>query len=767
MEKRMIRKLPMRIGRPSEGWLELLLLATVLLCPVASIVAANWVDNLFLLYWALLGGLVAGLVLARMPAPGALLHLVALILGTGGVALSVSATVPDTSTRLGQLLVLWGRLDTWLNVVQSGDAGNEPVVFLLLLALGVFVAAYASAWVLRRRHTAWLPLLLGGAMVVTNVSYAVETLPYVAPFAAASVLLIARVNFRRQAAVWQKSGVRYGASIKSSTQRAALVLAILVATFGWLTPEIPPRQDVNDAVYLASRPLRDFENGLDRAFAGIRLRGAGETLSGFSQTMVLSGQFSLADHPVLRVTSPEAHYWRAVAFDRYTGQGWVVGGPTTSLRVEAGQAMPTSIEEPAAQRVQLTQTVQVLEPRGDYVVAASTPTKADVTVDADVFNAFGRRGMTPTSETTTLGVTALRASLASGQSYSVVSSVSRATPTMLREAGASFQRPLLQRYTRLPRIPQRIRDLASSLTKPYTNEYDKARAVESYLRTLNYSLSVSPPPAGRDAVDYFLFDSMTGYCDYFSSSMAVLLRSVGVPARVVAGYSTGTANGDGTFEVRDNNAHSWVEVYFPQYGWIEFDPTPAQPLVQHPVGYVQPTPTPEPTPLSTPQTEPTPLVPLVPPVFPAAGSTDAGAHSDTPANNSLSLVAFLLFGLGLAALGLRALWRRSLAGLSPADLVYADMGRLATLLGWRRRPGETPHEYASRLASLAPAHSASFRLVADVFVALRFGRREMLPGEPSALSAALQRVRRGLLGAALARTAAALGAIWTRARQSL
>src|SRR5439155_19800440 len=112
-----------------------------------------------------------------------------------------------------------------------------------------------------------------------------------------------------------------------------------------------------------------------------------------------------------------------------------------------------------------------------------------------------------------------------------------------------------------------------AITRDKTNAYDKAEAIELYLRTnFKYSTVVKAPPSGRDPVDYFLFDLKEDFCEYFASSMVVMLRSVGVPARVVEGYTMGTFDEPtGGYMITERNAHAWVEVYFAGYGWIEFE----------------------------------------------------------------------------------------------------------------------------------------------------------------------------------------------------
>lgn len=132
-------------------------------------------------------------------------------------------------------------------------------------------------------------------------------------------------------------------------------------------------------------------------------------------------------------------------------------------------------------------------------------------------------------------------------------------------------------------LPQRVIELAEELTANFDNEYDKVRAIESYLKEeggFRYSLlEVENTPADEDYVDHFLFESKIGYCNNFSTAMTVMLRAVGIPARWSKGFTPGTQytdeNGEIFYQVSNSNAHSWVEVYFPSHGWIPFEPSPS------------------------------------------------------------------------------------------------------------------------------------------------------------------------------------------------
>ncbi len=134
----------------------------------------------------------------------------------------------------------------------------------------------------------------------------------------------------------------------------------------------------------------------------------------------------------------------------------------------------------------------------------------------------------------------------------------------------------MDKYLKLPPLDIRISKMAEEITAAAPSNYDKAVAVEQYLSThFGYTLELpfSPP---RDPLANFLFERKHGHCEYFASSMAVMLRSLGIPSRIVTGFRGGEFNDlTGQYVVRASDAHSWVEVYFPGSGWISFDPTPA------------------------------------------------------------------------------------------------------------------------------------------------------------------------------------------------
>jgi transglutaminase-like putative cysteine protease len=162
-----------------------------------------------------------------------------------------------------------------------------------------------------------------------------------------------------------------------------------------------------------------------------------------------------------------------------------------------------------------------------------------------------------------------------GETYTVESQVPQYTTEQLRRSGTDYPADVETRYTQLPSsTSDRVRVRAAEVAGGYDNPYDKAVAVRDYLQSnKTYSLDV-PQPSGEIA-DRFLFQMDAGYCTYYATTMVVMLRAQGVPARFVTGYTPGEQVGEDRYVVRGLDSHAWVEVYFADVGWVRFDPTPA------------------------------------------------------------------------------------------------------------------------------------------------------------------------------------------------
>jgi len=248
------------------------------------------------------------------------------------------------------------------------------------------------------------------------------------------------------------------------------------------------------------------------------------------------------------------HYWRNAIFSTYTGQGWQVG----PLNDQSSHALPS---EPLPGRYALKQTYDILASHTTDLFAVAEPVIAPQ--DADL------RYTAPDNSSLLEG---------SLSNYEVTSWADDFTLTQMRKAGADYPAAISTAYLQLPKsLPPRVRQLAKNIVGDAPTPYDMAERIQDYLRiTYTYKLDVPPPPPGRDAVDYFLFEAPGGFCTYYASAMAVMLRAEGVPARVVTGFAMGEYDyTHNAYRVTLSASHAWVEVYFPHLGWVEFEPTSA------------------------------------------------------------------------------------------------------------------------------------------------------------------------------------------------
>jgi hypothetical protein len=159
--------------------------------------------------------------------------------------------------------------------------------------------------------------------------------------------------------------------------------------------------------------------------------------------------------------------------------------------------------------------------------------------------------------------------------YRADSSITMYSEDELRAAGQDYPTWVQERYISLPEgVPESLYALARDLTAIEPNPYDRAVAIEAYLRTIPYTLDVDTGPPDQDITEYFLFDLQKGYCDYYATAMVVLARAAGFPARYVVGYiGENFDEVNQVYIITADQAHAWAEVYFPGYGWIPFEPT--------------------------------------------------------------------------------------------------------------------------------------------------------------------------------------------------
>lgn len=268
------------------------------------------------------------------------------------------------------------------------------------------------------------------------------------------------------------------------------------------------------------------------------------------------------------VSSSEPHYWRGMAYDKYTGSGWKITD-NSKKTYYTGQKLPTSNK---GNKHYLTQKFTIISPQAPILFAAYEPWMVNSAPLTFQKKRNGRRSSEKIELDSYSGLH-FQKILKAGDTYTVTSEIKEYKAEDLRSSDTRYPSEI-KKYLQLPDdVPNRVKELSILITKDYNNTFDKAKSIEQYLRNnYKYNLYIDTPPENKDIVDYFLFESKEGYCIYFASAMVVMSREIGIPARLVTGYATGTLTSYG-YEVTGADAHAWVEVYFEGYGWVEFEPT--------------------------------------------------------------------------------------------------------------------------------------------------------------------------------------------------
>ena len=567
-----------------EDWISFALLAIAQFTVASSIARANWVDEMPALPAAAAIGLVAGALLA--------------LLGTrpwtaflGGIALGVvtsTAMVMHTmelsdpfapglgiATRWGDL---WGRMGDWLGALVTGGVSTDPLPFVLLLVFAVWLVPYLASWAVFRWRNPWLALLPGGFALLTNISYLPDKPAFeFVIFLFAAILLFTRIHLLRTVRGWRGQAIALPRWLSLQVLHAGGWVAAGLILFAWIVPVGDGWEPAAGAWSNAIRPITDRIQPLGQVFIGIDGKH-GQLIHQFEGALPLQGRVNLDDE-TMYVVSAEAGglaYLRAYVFDRYERGGWrlsdteLVNPP--AITVEAARFGTPATR--AQQRSLVAVEVHVESPLSDRrLLTVGEPLATDVEAEfltgaspSDVV------GLQPSSR------------VGNGASYTAVGSISVAGVDALMAAGADYPAWVTERYLQTPdNLPPRVGELAASIATEQDAPYLAAFRVERYLReNYPFSLKVSDPPPRRDPIDWFLFESREGYFDHHASAMVVLLRTLGIPARIAVGFaldSTSFSPESEAFVLSEKDSWAWPEVYFPGYGWVEFNPAPVRELV--------------------------------------------------------------------------------------------------------------------------------------------------------------------------------------------
>jgi transglutaminase-like putative cysteine protease len=614
---------------------------------------------------------------------------------------------------LGVLVTVWqaARLTGGQSLPEALSASpNESTVhFAVFMILMTWTVGAVSIWYVLRRGNSWIPAGLGGAIVLINLSNLPPEHHFLLPVYLLAALVFVGLNrLISQRRSFLQVGGRYPA------QAAAWFVAAVVAISGVavIGASVVPAARIDRVGFDVSGDfLRSAQTKWFNVFASVPGKWSVMRAEDLG-TLAFSSSLDNRDTVLFVVTSPYPAYWRINRYDNYSPSGWtgapVVGGDVVKPVPEPAGASPAGTRT-FSYTVETRSKTDVMLLTGEFL-SSSIP----------VMLATPSTGATPGLPGSDVTAVLTPQLLQPYQRYATVVGVSLATPAQLARASTLYPAPVSGRYLQLPgNLSPRIRQLTRTLTEGIPDAYGQALAVQNHLRGLTYNREAKSPSRRGEETETFLFVQKEGVCTDFATAMVVMLRTIGVPARLATGYLSGPLDAaTGTYLVRGKYYHAWPEVYFPGYGWIEFEPTPRPEINLDftPLGPAGATPD---------QFQPEDF--LVPDGGAISGIPDATA----PRTGQGRLFQVIVIVLLAAAVG-GVLWtfgRRLYQNLrmSPsAAAVYSKMCRLASMAGAGPALAETPREYSQRLAGTFPEASESIGSIVALYSEASFSPRKEL-----------------------------------------
>lgn len=715
---------------PEDGWLTIALLVVMVYTTIASIqsVTPPWAPGLQILTATTGVGLLLGyLCVQQGRLPSGLVQLAAMVLGVWFAFVQTADAVVG-----GDRGALLARTGDWFHkAVLLHQSSDDNAVFLLFLGILSFLLAFISVWLVLHTRRPWLAALANGVVLLINLNWADEnkTLFFLVLFLLATLLLLVRFTLAENIRQWKAKGLRFSPDLGWDFMQAGAIFAVIVLLAAYLLPAGNANQLISDWWNNPTNPWQQIQSRFQTAFGGVQGVGPG-TLDFFGSDLQLVGSVNLPNVEILHYsassTTDVTQYLATRVLNVYNG--------TNHWSATQTQVTPYAPNEPQPASVQSHETTNtykitiVREPAGSPLFAPgleaaqfSVPSEAYTSVDTQAAMAWV--ASTPPVP---------------GDTYTAVGYVSTATKAQLQAVPYPNAMPvgpqkdnaypagvLADNLANTPSdIPVLVQQTAKDWTAGATNMYDAAEALQDHLRAdFKYTTNIQDAPQGTDAITWFL-QRQEGFCTYFATTMAVMARELGMPSRIVEGFAAGTYDAKtNSYIVKGTQAHVWPQIYFGQYGWINFEPTASFNTFARAVDSngnltgSQATPNPN---GGTAGPKATKVRGVVDPG--GSGGSGAGHNAADTVLVDAGLGASLLIALLLMALALFSFWWRMLfRGLTPVSAVFARVAQLGAWAGAPPRRSQTPTEYAEQLARVVPSQRASLERLSDIYARERYG----------------------------------------------
>jgi transglutaminase-like putative cysteine protease len=581
-----------------------LLLIVMLLTASMRLVATRWTEDLSLVQTVTVIGGCFGIALGYSKFSRRVVFVMGLVYTAFFVPWQLGAVYSSKVLWSERLDSISGRLEVIFNELLRRDPITDNILFLFLMAILFWVLALHAGYTLTRYGNAWrviTPLGLATFIIHTFDPLLIRRSWYLAFYLFFSLLLLARLVYLSKKQQWKMSRTHLPPDVGFDMNRFAVMITILLVLFAWTVPVLAESlQPAADIWQTTIRPWQTLKDRFSFAFASLRA-SVGLVSDYYGDSLFLGRGNTLSDRIIFEVETGSfsfvgsRFYWRAQTYDEYQDNQWQ--NNITGSR----EFTPDSLELAIPGKEARLSAGFTIRPYDAFSTLIVIPQPLWVSRPAEVFAESNPDG--------TVDVTSIKTDnyIRPGEQYSVRASLASITITEMRGGGTEYPQWVIDRYLQLPTdITPRTHELARRIAEGYDNPYDIADAVTNYLReNIEYSDTITDSLPDQERIDWFLFDFRKGFCNYYATAEVVMLRSLGIPARIAVGYAQGERQGEivevllpggegsipdtsiydqVTYTVRQKDAHAWPEVFFPGIGWIEFEPTANQEPLTRPLG---------------------------------------------------------------------------------------------------------------------------------------------------------------------------------------
>ena len=573
------------IKRWWDVWVALTALGAISVV-AARLWATDWASDIYILVYLTFFAGLFGLALGYSRFSPLLSALFSTLYGIFTTGWLFGTTVDLEITWRERILYYLGwRLRVTIERFSQGETLYDPILFLTIMAVLLWILASSAAFLLIRTGAVW-PALFPLGVTLLVIGHYDQNLPrntrFLMTFIFLTLLIIGRMAFLRYREKWREKGIQTNTETNADLLKTLLIVAGGLLVFTWLIPISPGQVTLySDLWETIKEPWDRLSDQVSDIFITENPTRQ-ESASYFGNSMGLGNGNPASEETVFTVKTESdipslyRNYWRARSYDYYDEADW-----SSNSNLPETLLFPDSFNIPypeweGGRLASYTFAIEVNRMINLYTTGL--PVNINRPVEAVT---------QPVSETEA-DLIALIADpiLVSGETYQVETQISLPTEFALRSTSTAYP-AWVERYLQLPTdFSPDIQALAADITGEYDNPYDKAYAITRWLRiNIDYSRTIPPIPSGADPMEWFLFDGQTGFCNYYATAQVLMLRSLGIPARMAVGYAEGEYNSQTeTFTVQKRDSHAWPEVYFEDYGWVVFEPTVSQPALILPAG---------------------------------------------------------------------------------------------------------------------------------------------------------------------------------------